>query len=201
MFSEWCYYSKAFTKDECEEIVRLGKSKELGEGVLGDGNHGGDSHIDLDYRRSNLRFIDEGEPGAGWIFDKMWKKALICNREWFKLHLEQIESFQFTEYKGDEEKPHRYKEHADVFWVTENPYHRKLSAVLQLAESDAYQGGELRFSQLTTSNKYPTEQQEWEMRQQGSLIFFPSFVRHRVEPVTSGLRHSLVVWIDGPKWR
>ena len=35
----------------------------------------------------------------------------------------------------------------------------------------------------------------------GSVIVFPSFHRHRVTPVTSGIRHSLVTWVEGPHWR
>jgi predicted 2-oxoglutarate/Fe(II)-dependent dioxygenase YbiX len=40
-----------------------------------------------------------------------------------------------------------------------------------------------------------------EMRQQGTVIFFPSFVRHAALPVTEGKRHSIAAWFDGPKWR
>ena len=35
----------------------------------------------------------------------------------------------------------------------------------------------------------------------GALIVFPSFVLHRVVPVTSGIRKSLVVWVAGPEFR
>ena len=40
-----------------------------------------------------------------------------------------------------------------------------------------------------------------EAREQGSIIIFPSFVYHRVTPVTHGRRHSLVGWIAGPTFR
>ena len=39
------------------------------------------------------------------------------------------------------------------------------------------------------------------MRQQGTLIAFPSFLEHRVTPVTRGERFSLVAWMDGPPYR
>ena len=32
---------------------------------------------------------------------------------------------------------------------------------------------------------------------QGTLIMFPSFIKHHVNPVTSGERRALVAWIGG----
>jgi len=40
-----------------------------------------------------------------------------------------------------------------------------------------------------------------EMREQGTVIFFPSFTRHAALPVTAGKRYSVAAWFDGPKWR
>jgi len=40
-----------------------------------------------------------------------------------------------------------------------------------------------------------------ELREQGTAIFFPSFITHAALPVTSGLRYSIAAWFDGPKWR
>ena len=36
-----------------------------------------------------------------------------------------------------------------------------------------------------------------ELNKKGSMIVFPSFIRHRVKPVTKGTRHSLVLWHIG----
>jgi PKHD-type hydroxylase len=35
----------------------------------------------------------------------------------------------------------------------------------------------------------------------GIVHAFPSFVMHRVTPVTRGVRRTLVIWIAGPKFR
>ena len=40
-----------------------------------------------------------------------------------------------------------------------------------------------------------------ELRKKGSILIFPSFVEHRVTPVTKGVRKSLVGWYEGPKFR
>ena len=34
----------------------------------------------------------------------------------------------------------------------------------------------------------------------GRIIAFPSFILHRVTPVTSGTRKSIVIWVTGPKF-
>ncbi len=194
---EWCYNKKAFTDAECDEIVNIGLSGDLGSGVLGDGVWSDtESRTDTSMRDSDLRFIHQGDLGTQWIFDKMWKLCSNANKHYFNFHLEDIESFQFTQYDGS--KRQHYKEHKDVFWVTNKPSHRKLSAVLQLSNADAYVGGELEFR---GTDRTPTDEQKDEIRQKGTVLYFPSFISHMVVPVTLGMRHSLVVWIDGPKWR
>jgi PKHD-type hydroxylase len=36
---------------------------------------------------------------------------------------------------------------------------------------------------------------------QVTVVTFPSWVMHRVTPVTKGVRYSLIAWIVGPRWR
>ena len=36
---------------------------------------------------------------------------------------------------------------------------------------------------------------------QGHAIFFASFIRHRVKPVTRGRRQSLVMWFGGTPFK
>ena len=36
---------------------------------------------------------------------------------------------------------------------------------------------------------------------QGQAVFFASFIKHRVAPVTRGVRKSLVMWFGGPPLR
>jgi len=62
---------------------------------------------------------------------------------------------------------------------------RKLSLSVQLSENDSYKGGNLEFANIP----------EKADREISSLIAFPSFLQHRVTPVTRGVRHSLVAWI------
>jgi PKHD-type hydroxylase len=38
-------------------------------------------------------------------------------------------------------------------------------------------------------------------KKKGSVLLFPSWILHRVTPVTKGVRKSIVVWVTGPKFR
>ena len=67
---------------------------------------------------------------------------------------------------------------------------RKLTVIIQLSKADEYKGGELEVFGAITS-KLP--------RQRGSVICLPSFVPHRVTPVTRGIRRIIVAWIAGPR--
>jgi PKHD-type hydroxylase len=70
---------------------------------------------------------------------------------------------------------------------------RKLSFSIMLSDPDEYEGGDLQIfdGSPTTVNA----------KAKGTFIVFPSWVQHRVTPVTKGERKSLVGWIGGPKLR
>jgi len=65
-------------------------------------------------------------------------------------------------------------------------YTRKISMVCLLNDSSEFEGGEFQFG---FSEKLKLEQ--------GTIIAFPSFLIHKVHPVTSGTRISAVSWILG----
>ena len=69
----------------------------------------------------------------------------------------------------------------------------KLTALLNLSE-ESYEGGELilfRAKEIICN----------EFNAPGSAIIFPSFVNHKVNKVISGRRHTLAIWLSGPKFR
>ena len=72
---------------------------------------------------------------------------------------------------------------------------RKLSVTVSLSDPKEYKGGELEFDY---KNSNPNQKNKLikctEILPKGSLVVFPSFVWHRVCPVKSGERYSLVVW-------
>ena len=128
-------------------------------------------------------YVHEANEKAGWNFDWDWS-----------------ESCQFTKYK----KGQYYDWHCDGWdkpYEKQGPEHgkiRKLSMTCQLTDGSEYEGGELEFD---FRNYEPHMREEAkhlrrakEILPKGSIIVFPSFVWHRVKPVTKGVRYSLVMW-------
>jgi len=77
---------------------------------------------------------------------------------------------------------------------------RKLSMSLIL--NDDFEGGQLQIASLKSSNdKYHVTEYTPPYRGPGSIIVFPSFLMHRVKPVTKGTRYSLVAWFVGPSFK
>ena len=72
---------------------------------------------------------------------------------------------------------------------------RKLSFIIPLTDPETYEGGDFEM--------FPPfeEQQRAEVKKLGTLILFPSYVPHRILPVTKGRRISLVGWAHGPSFR
>jgi PKHD-type hydroxylase len=66
---------------------------------------------------------------------------------------------------------------------------RKLSISLQLSESEEYSGGDIDFPDGLF---HPFS------RARGTAIIFPSYLFHRVSPITTGTRRALVAWCSGP---
>ena len=80
---------------------------------------------------------------------------------------------------------------------------RKLSMIVQLSKPEKYVGGDLRFNLrgLDGVNSDSVMSPPPEFKLQGSLVIFPSFLWHKVEPITSGKRYSLVMWTLGENWK
>ena len=65
---------------------------------------------------------------------------------------------------------------------------------MSLADGNEYEGGDLEFDLRNRGDSQSVIQTSKEARVKGSVIVFPSFVWHRVAPVTKGTRYSLVIW-------
>jgi PKHD-type hydroxylase len=131
-------------------------------------------------------YVDQANKNAGWNFEWDWS-----------------ESCQFTKYKLNQ----YYDWHCDSWDEpydrkdANNPEHgkiRKLSMTCQLTDGSEYEGGELEFDFRNYDPHMREEakhlRQAKEILPKGSIIVFPSFVWHRVKPVTKGVRYSLVMW-------
>ena len=129
-----------------------------------------------------------------WLFNKIINKIIDVNDKNFDLQLKFVEDLQFSEYT--EEKRGFYSKHRDCGLKKSLDNYvdiRKLSFTIQLTDMNEYEGGELIFYLDDGEKKAP--------KSKGTIIFFESDILHEVKPVTKGVRHSLVSWVQGPNLR
>ena len=95
-----------------------------------------------------------------------------------------LRRLQFTVYHGQNRTPDFYRPHADTpLAVAGLLTQRELSISVQLSNPRDYTGGEFRMHDIEEQPPRDT------IRQRGTLIIFPSLVRHEVTPVkTDGQR-------------
>ena len=166
--------------------------------------HGG--AIDKEKRNSKNTWV----PSEHWIGGFMWHYISRANRENFLYDLRCIdgESMQYTQYGPGEfygwhndagiigaYKPQSYNNDRQNDFVNENSeFVRKLSFSLQLSHPDDYEGGNFQLMDETGKSYFAP-------RKRGTIILFDSRTQHRVLPVKSGLRKSIVGWVVGPRWK
>jgi predicted 2-oxoglutarate/Fe(II)-dependent dioxygenase YbiX len=154
----------------------------LTEGRLGPGN------TNAQIRRSKVVMLG-AEQKYNWLYDRIWAAAQECNRQFFCVDLAGVEAnIQLARYDSSDQG--FYDWHTDFAGI--RPL-RKISVSIQLSGAEHYDGGDLEL-------KYGTQPQAMD-KARGAFIAFPSFLLHRVTPVTRGTRWSLVAWILGPRWR
>ena len=117
-------------------------------------------------------YIDQANIAAGWGYN-----------------LGSQEQTQFGRYKSTDEG--YYDWHMDA-GPPENGNQRKLSCVILLNDASEFEGGILQFKGMEDRNI---------LTRQGSIVVFPSFIEHKVTPVTKGVRYTVVAWASGPSFR
>ncbi len=154
----------------------------LAEGKLAPGNT--NPHV----RRSHVVMLGLEEKYT-WLYERLWTAAQECNRLFFCVDIAGVESnVQLARY--DSSNLGFYDWHTDFAGV--RPL-RKISISIQLSRPEDYDGGDLELM-------YGIQPQKLD-KTRGAFIAFPSFMLHRVTPVTRGTRWSLVAWILGNRWR
>ena len=164
----------------------------------------------LDKRNSKNAWV----PTTWWLGGLMWHYYKKANDEFFHYNIDQIdgESMQYTLYglnerydwhqdEGDSSlyKPQAGGRRNDQVVVQDfingsAERIRKLSAIVQLANDDDYEGGATQIRDVdNTLYTIP--------RERGTIVFFDSRLQHRAKSVTKGLRKSLISWAVGPRWR
>jgi PKHD-type hydroxylase len=188
-----------FSEEECTKIIEIGQETDIEESkILGEEKDANANNI-LKIRKSKNSFINLSEK-TSWIFEKIFQATTFVNENYFHFELNGFNSIQFTEYHGGGDF---YDWHLDLPLKSNDPYmpleaarFRKLSGSLILSQSSEYTGGEFYIDRDHRNNPINTINQSI-----GSIVFFPSFISHKVNNVTSGIRRSLVFWVEGPKFK
>jgi len=168
------------TKEECDMILDFSlKELELVPSeILTDYTDGG---INNDIRKSNQAFYPYYKKFP-FLLEKM---SSLLNQhifvKGFDLDYEESQ-FQFTEYHPGG----HFDWHKDVSGKKITDYDRYCSLVIQL--NDDYADGDLQIKD--TKNETLTIE-----KGTGNLALFLSNITHRVIPVKSGIRYSLVNWV------
>tara|TARA_S200000501_G_C20837704_1_gene750148 strand:+ start:1331 stop:1951 length:621 start_codon:yes stop_codon:yes gene_type:complete len=130
-----------------------------------------------------MPFVKEANQQAGWNFEYSISES--C--QWTKYAETQHYTWHVDQFKKPIDRPG-------------TPFYgliRKLSVTVSLAEGDTYEGGDLEFDLRNNGDSTPNIIKSLDARKKGSIIVFPSFLWHRVAPVTKGTRYSLVIWSLG----
>ena len=207
MKSMWSYFENFFTPEECDILTLKCLNKSLKDG-MDEGKVGGqhDGRIDTKVRQVKLCniYLDEMRE----VFAKLVSAVDAANKKWFNnIDITNLEYIQFMQY--DTNSGGFYTEHQDVMYLDgdkiqtpsgdEINLHRKISFSLQLSESNDYKGCDLKFNRADCEISGRPDPET--IRQKGTLLVFPSFLRHSVTPITDGTRHALGGWVVGPTWR
>jgi len=188
----WQLWESRFSKGFCERVISLASLLPEQQAVVGSGGNG--PRTDTTMRRSKVRWLNGTMPDFKDFYLNIVDMFRDGNRRAFGAELWHLHDMQFTQYNAADEG--FYDWHNDVMWESPDCGHRKLSMVIQLSDPSEYEGGDLEIQPLHREPPDPTV-----LRKQGNVIVFPSFLMHRVTPVTKGTRYSLVAWMEGPKWR
>ena len=182
-----------FTSSECDFISHHCSTLKLKEGE----EYNKYSHIPQQ-RRANIAFIDTITHETQWLYEKFNNIIAHYNDSHFDYDITGYDYMQYAKYGvGD-----KHDFHMDLpmgtrmldYYLTE--CFRKLSVILLLSEPGVdFEGGNFEINHF--SEQFPNNAN---MRK-GTVLIFPSFMLHRVAPITSGIRQTISVWPIGPKFR
>ena len=190
-------YEKALDGETCSRIIDHGKSKV--EKATVDGGP-----VKENVRKSNIAWLTDP-----WLYQIVSPYVMDANKaSGWNYDVTMYESLQFTCY----EPGGYYSWHSDGGSDIHSSYTkemtnvsakigkiRKLSMTLNLTDPNDYEGGDLKFD--TGQHNKPQYLEPPEVRTQGSIIVFPSYIPHQITPLTSGTRYSLVLWALGDPFK
>ena len=180
---DFYWFRSGFSDEEIDRIHSFAENYEYREGQIFNGVNDGS------VRRSKLKWLPSSQESA-WLYKKMFELANKANDACYKFRLHYaLDDMQYTLYEGNSNG--KYDWHIDTDKGEASL--RKISFTLQLSDPSEYEGGDLEFMTSRDTLQAP--------KKQYTSVIFPSYLLHRVTPVTRGVRKSLVLWVGGIPFR
>jgi PKHD-type hydroxylase len=172
-----------FTPEQCNLIIEKGKSLPKQNAKI----FNKEKEIDTKTRVSHISWIPfNALPEMYKTLEEVMQRT---NNNHFGFEGMKItEPAQYTEYP--EGGFYDWHIDSDVNCANEPPV-RKISMTCLLSHESEFEGGGL---ELMSEGKIAKPKQ-------GQAIFFASYIRHRVVPITKGNRKSLVLWVGGTPFK
>lgn len=170
----WIWESK-LSPDLCN-IILSDADKIIKKEIASIGNNKG--IINPRVRNTEIKWLEVNHWLEGVFYNHVRYANISAN---WNYKIDSIEQVQVGKYI----KNSHYDWHVD--WAPLEPGKiRKLSIVCLLSDPSEYEGGEFEMEGIN----------EIKLKQ-GSILVFPSYINHRVKPITNGVRISAVSWVSG----
>jgi hypothetical protein len=175
------YFDSALPHQKCNELIGGYSGSNLFEtACIGGGE------VNKDIRNVDNVRIDLNEN----ITSMLIGYGFLANQNAWNYDIDFCGQIEYLKYSVDG----KYVAHLDTMPSVANQFNtkeRKLSILVFL--NDDFEGGKLFIN--TGDNKIYPEQKK------GDIVIFPSYLTHGVEEVKEGIRHSIVCWIEGPRFK
>lgn len=181
------FYQNAFNQQEIDKIFSSVEKLPYHDGLVA-----GEGKSNKEIRSSKVKWIPKHD-GFGWLYFRLMELVSEANKSLWNFNLYSvIDNIQYTEYHASDEG--HYGWHQDVGGGSMSK--RKVSLVVQLSDPSEYEGGDFQY--FKGGNP---EHAEVLSKNKGFVVVFPSYVMHRVTPITKGVRKSLVLWLGGEHYK
>jgi len=171
------HFPDAFPLEAAQRVIKGAEVLDKEDAEIGSGTKGIVNKKIRDVKKIQL-------PSWNGLGAQMSGMGLAANSQAWKFNITHANQCDYLIYDIDG----HYHAHTDTVMNPTETECRKLTVLAFL--NDDFEGGRL-FLQNGHGKIYPPQQA-------GTVLVFPSFVMHGVEPVTEGIRRSVVTWMVGP---
>lgn len=176
MNAPWKLYDLLYSYGECAEILEIAEQN-ISTNISDQGAF-----------FKKLQCYPVESKVMGDLLDLFFETVEHTNEDFYGFDIKRPRGFNLNYYRNNDE----YAYHLDK----QPPGYKsdiKITAVLNIS-LEPFQGGEFEFFTGKDERVHNIDLT-------GSLLIFPSYLYHRVKPVTSGTRISLSTWYTGPNWK